>query len=140
MALVEVVMATSITALMATALIGSINHGFIIMKMVRENQRATQILIEKVETIRLYSWSQVNTPGFIPSYFYDYFDPQAPLNSKGVRYQGSIRVVDVPFSSAYSTNMKQMDVTVSWVSTDNITHIRTATTYVARDGIQNYVY
>jgi len=140
MALVEVVMATSITALMAVALIGSFNYGFLVMKQVRENQRATQVLMEKMETIRLYSWEQVTTAGFIPSSFYDYFDPQAPQDSKGVTYYGYISIGDVPFGSTYSTNMKQIHIVLWWHSSENITRIRRATSYIAKDGIQNYVY
>ncbi len=140
MALMEVVMATGIIALMAAALIGAFNYGFLIMKLVRENQRATQILIEKVETIRLYSWTQVNSPGFIPSYFSDYFDPQSAQGAKGVRYTGFISIGDVPFTTAYTTNMKQINITLRWSSSDKINHTRTATTFIAKDGIQNYVY
>ena len=140
MALMEVVMATGIMAIMAAALIGSFSYGFYIVELVRENQRATQILIEKAETIRLYSWTQVNTTGFIPSSFSDYFDPQAAQGSKGVTYHGSISVGNVPFSTSYSANMKQIQVTVVWTSSRNLTHTRQTATYIAKDGIQNYVY
>ena len=67
--LAEVVMATMILGIATAGIMGAIFNGFFIMGRVRENQRATQIILEKVETIRLYSWSQVNSYGFIPTIF-----------------------------------------------------------------------
>jgi len=136
--LVEVVVATGILGIVAGAIIGSFNFGFFLLQSVRENQRATQILMEKVETIRLYNWNQVNTPGFIPSSFADDYDPQAQ-GSKGARYTGYISVRDVPFTTSYSTNMKQVNVWLVWQS-NRKTQIRRAATYIAKDGVQNYVY
>ena|SRR5688572_22517652 len=139
MTLVEVIIASGIFAIMAGALIGTYNCGFFIMQSVRENQRATQILMEKVETIRLYSWTQLNTTNFIPSSFADDYDPQSPIGSRGVRYTGQITVFPVSFSTTYSTNMRQVEVLLTW-SSRNIPHTRKASTFVAKDGIQNYVY
>jgi type II secretory pathway pseudopilin PulG len=139
MTLVEVVMATGILAIVAGAIIGTFNCGFFVMQSIRENQRATQILMEKVETIRLYSWTQVNTSGFIPSTFADDYDPQASQGGRGVRYYGYIRVIDVPFTTTCSTNLKQINISLLWNSKGN-THIRQASTLVAKDGVQNYVY
>lgn len=140
MTLMEVVMATGILSIMAGAIIGSFNHGFFIMQLVRENQRATQIIAEKVETIRLYSWNQVNTSGFIPYSFTDTFDPRAATGSKGVKYYGFINVSGVPFSTSYSANMRQIRITLVWFSSRGIVNVRYATTFIAKDGIQNYVY
>ncbi|MCL4787009.1 MAG: prepilin-type N-terminal cleavage/methylation domain-containing protein [Verrucomicrobia bacterium] len=140
MTLVEVVMATGILTIVAGALIGTYNCGFFVMQSVRENQRATQILMEKVETIRLYSWSQVNTPNFIPATFSDYYDPQSAQGSQGVRYDGEIEISDFPFNTSYSTNLKQIEVTLTWKSRGNTTHTRKASTFIAKDGVQNYVY
>jgi len=145
MTLIEVVMATGILGIVAGAIIGTFNYGFFVVQSVRENQRATQILMEKVETIRLYSWTQISpemSPGFIPSYFSEVYDPQAAgEHGSGVRYNGLIRVDPVPFttSSGYSTNMKQVSITLLWNSQGS-THVRRASTFVAKDGVQNYVY
>ncbi len=72
-------MAIALLGVMASGIFGSFRYGFFALQLVRENQRATQILLEKVETLRLYSWDQVNTPGFIPTNLpTEYYDPQAP--------------------------------------------------------------
>lgn len=140
MTLVEVVLATGILAIMAGALIGTFNCGFLLMQSVRENQRATQILMEKLETIRLYSWTQVNTPGFIPTYFSDDYDPQGTTGHRGTRYYGVIRLSPAPFSTGYSANIRQIQITLLWTSRGSTSHVRSASTFVAKDGVQNYVY
>jgi len=63
---VDVLMATAIITVMSLGVIGSLTYGFYVMQMARENQRATQVMLEKVETLRLYNWEQVNSNGFIP--------------------------------------------------------------------------
>jgi hypothetical protein len=138
--MVEAVLAMAVLAMMGTALIGSYSFGFLAMGLTRENQRATQILLEKVETLRLYRWDQLLTPGFIPSSFSEAYDPQAPAGSQGAIYTGTLSIGPVPFTSDYSTNMREIDITLQWTNANNLAHTRRVTTYVAKDGLQNYVY
>src|SRR6267142_1688877 len=84
--LVDVILAVGIIAIMSGGMIGSITYGFYVMEMARENQRATQIILERIEAIRLYNWSQVKDPTFIPSTFTDVYDPQASSGSQGTVY------------------------------------------------------
>ncbi len=141
MTLIDVVMSVAILGVMAGGVLGSFRYGFFILQLARENQRATQILLEKVETLRLYSWDQVNQPGFIPSNLpTEYYDPQAPTGAQGVAYYGTLTPpTSVPFSTSYSTNLCQLTLTLTW-TTGTIPHTRSLTTYIAKDGIQNYVY
>ena len=137
--LVDVVMAIALLGVMASGIFGSFRYGFFTLELVRENQRATQILLEKVETIRLYSWDQINTSGFVPSTFTDVYDPQGSTNSQGVTYNGTVTVTNCALTSAYAANLRQLTVTLNWTTRD-IPHARSLTTYIAKDGIQNYVY
>jgi type II secretory pathway pseudopilin PulG len=139
--LVDVVMAIALLGVMASGIFGSFRYGYFTLQLLRENQRATQILLEKVETLRLYSWDQVNTPGFIPTNLpLEDYDPQAPVGQRGVTYYGTVTApTNVPFSTSYSTNLRQLTVTLTWTTRD-IPHTRSLTTYIAKDGIQNYVY
>jgi type II secretory pathway pseudopilin PulG len=144
---VDVIMATAVISIMSLGVVGSLTYGFFVMQMARENQRATQVMLEKVETLRLYNWDQVNSNGFIPTSFTDVYDPQAPSGRQGVSYTGTLTVA--PFTNAtsgsvsapptYSTNMRQVTLTVNW-NTRNIRRSRSLSTYIARDGMQNYVY
>ncbi|MEY2429369.1 MAG: hypothetical protein QOJ40_2254 [Verrucomicrobiota bacterium] len=137
--LVDVILAVGIIAIMAGGMVGSITYGFYVMQMARENQRATQIILERIEAIRLYNWSQVTDPTFIPSTFIDVYDPQAASNAQGVIYYGTLTKSGVPFTNSYSANMVQLTLGLTW-RTRNITRSRSLTTYIAKDGIQNYVY
>lgn len=137
----ETMIATGILALSIAGILGAIFSGFLIVERVRENQRATQIILEKVETIRLYSWPQINSSGFIPTSFTATYNPLAGTNSQGITYKGTFSIAPFPHTSAdYSDKMRQVTVTLSWVSKQNTPRTRSFVTYIAEDGIQNYVY
>ncbi len=138
--LVEVLMAIFVFAVMAVSLMGSFSYGFFVLQLVRENQRATQIMLEKIETIRLYNWDEVLTPNFIPASFEDVYDPQAPVGSQGTVYQGTVSVNAYPYATSYAANMRQLDVTLTWTTMNNVNRTRTFSTFIAKDGLQNYVY
>lgn len=138
--LVEVMIAVAVIGLTAAAVIGTFNGGFFMMGLARENQRATQVILEKTETIRLYSWSQINSNGFIPTSFTDYYDPHSVSGSHGITYYGTLLITNFPYGTSYSTNMRQLNVTVWWNGVGNVRRTRHLTTYIAKDGLQNYVY
>ena len=138
--LIEVIIATVILAIAGAGIVGSINYGMFMMQLARENARATQVMVEKLESIRLYNWSEVISNGFVPTSFTDVYDPQAPTNQQGAVYNGTMTVDSIPFSATYGTNMRKFTVTLQWTTAGRIAHTRSLTTYVARDGIQNYVY
>ncbi len=139
MTLVDVVMAVAILGIMGGGIFGSFRYGLFTLQLVRENQRATQIMLEKVETIRLYRWDQVNSNGFIPPTFTDVYDPQGCSTTKGVTYSGTVALAACPLSSSYAADMRQLTITLNWKTRD-IPRTRRLTTYIAKDGLQNYVY
>jgi hypothetical protein len=139
-ALAEAVMAIAILGVTSVAVIGAFNQGFFLIGLLRENQRATQIILEKAETIRLYNWDQVNTPGFIPATFTDVYDPQGKSGHQGVVYQGRMVKSAFPSNTSYKTNMCQLTITVTWTGSGGLARTRSMATFVAKDGIQNYIY
>jgi hypothetical protein len=140
---VEVVMATGIIALTGAGVIGSINYGLWIMRLARENQRATQIMLEKVEAIRLYNWTQVTNDSFIPDSFTAPYDPTSVGSAQGMTYYGTMSVTAPVFSGTtpnYSASLRQFNVSLVWTNSGGLWHRRTLSTFVAQNGIQNYVY
>ena len=138
--LVDVVMSIALLGVMASGVFGSFRYGFFTLQLARENQRATQILLEKVETLRLYSWDQVNATNFIPANLPpEYYDPQAATGAQGTVYNGTVTLANCLLTNSYAANLRQVTVTMNW-TTRNIPHTRSITTYIAKDGIQNYVY
>ena len=135
----EVVVSLVIVSIGAAALMGCINYGFLVTQLTRENQRATQIMLERAEAIRLCSWDQVRSTGFIPPTFTDYYDATAPNASQGAVYSGTVEVAPFPFATSYAADLRQLKLTLRW-RTGRIAHSRTNITNIAKDGIQNYVY
>lgn len=136
--LVETLFAMALGMVMFLALYSALAMGFSLIKMARENTRATQILVEKMETIRLYTWDQLNSNGFVVTNFTVPYYPMDPANP-GVIYTGMITVANVPFSTSYAADMKKVRVGLKW-STGKMPRSRTASTYVSRYGLQNYIY
>jgi hypothetical protein len=65
------------------------------MHLARENIRATQILEEKMEVVRLFNWDQVvNLPGYIPTNFIAPFYANNPTNppAGSFNYTGAVLV------------------------------------------------
>jgi hypothetical protein len=136
---VEATVGMGVVGTVVLGLFSGFTSGFFTMQIARENLRATQILLEKTETIRLYSWDQINTPGFIPATFQAYYDPQAAPGSQGLTYNGSMTITNAPVSSSYSNDMKQVTVKLTW-KTGKLDRQREFTTYIARNGLQTYIY
>ena len=139
--LTEVTISMGVVGTVVGALFTGMTSGLFNIRMARENLRATQIMLEKVETIRLYSWSQINTPGFIPATFTASYDPQgATNNAHGLTYSGTMTInTNPPISSSYSNDMAAVTVTLNW-QTGNLQRNRQFTTYVTRNGLQSYIY
>jgi L-cystine uptake protein TcyP (sodium:dicarboxylate symporter family) len=131
--------AVAVIGVLFTALYSVITFGFLTMQMAQENQRASQIMLEKTETIRLYTWNQVNTPGFIPTNFTASFDPQGSTNARGLVFTGNVAISAAPINASYSNDMKKITVTLNWVS-GKVPRQREFFTYISRDGMQNYIY
>ncbi len=138
--IVEIVFAVAIVVITAGGLMSALGYGFFAMQLTRENQRATQILLEKIETIRLYNWSQVNSNGYIPANFTNVYDPQGGPNQQGTTYYGTVTITNFPGSRSYDSKLRQLIVTLDWTTGGRIPHTRTLATAIAEDGEQNYVW
>ena len=123
----------------AAALLSGFTGGFFTMQLARENQRATQIILEKTETIRLYNWDQVNTPGFIPATFTATYDPQGTNGANQIIYNGTLTIANAAINASYSNDMRQVTINLAW-KTGSVDRSRSYTTFIGRNGIQDYVY
>lgn len=154
--LVEVLVAAAIGAIIFTSLYIGIANSFSLLNTARANLRATQILVSRMEGLRLCAWgngtnqvSQLFNTNIVPTTFTDYFYPQG-INGQsgnyGTAYTGTITIatnITLNPPASYSPNMARVTISVSWV--DGIAgqtnvHTRSMSTYIAQYGIQNYVY
>jgi len=122
------------------AIYAAISAGITSIRMARENLRATQILLEKTESLRLYTWDQINAPGFVPNSFIVPYDATITNTNSGVLYYGTITIQKFPPGLAsYSDDLKRVRVALNW-KTGNLPRTREILTYVSKAGIQNYLY
>jgi len=146
-ALVEVIVAFVVLSIMMVSLYGGISSGFGLVRLARENLRATQIMVQRTEDYRLYGWAQMTNSSVVAPTFTDYFNPTATnANSMGTVYQGTVaNTVPTNVPAAYRSNMRLLTVSVYWTNypskpaTNLIVHSREMQTLVAKYGMQNYV-
>ena len=143
----EVLVAVLILGLMLSSLYASFSSGFTIMRSARENLRATQILLQRMEAIRLFNWRQVlDTTNYLKPTFVDYYDPLgATNNTLGASYRGFVSPPSIPTDVpvAYRDNMRAVTLTLYWTNHNGnqaIVHKRQMQTRVARYGMQNYLW
>ena len=134
----EVVVAMLIIGLIVLAVYSAITSGMGTVRMARENLRATQILLDKMETIRLYDWDQLNNNFIAPSFIANY-DVTNASTTAGVLYYGTVSIAPADTATSYSDDMKLVTVRLNW-KTGQIARSRDLSTYVCRTGIQNYLY
>lgn len=133
--LIEVVFAVAIVGVLVITLYGAIASSVTLVKSCQENERVTQLLSEKMDTIRLYNWTQM-TNGFVPTNFVAGIDP---LNSASLPYYtGRIVIAQATVTESYRSNLLQVTVTVDWVS-DSRPQSRSMSTFVAKYGLQSYI-
>jgi prepilin-type N-terminal cleavage/methylation domain-containing protein len=144
---VEVLVATFVLGILAASIYYGLAAGTREIQSTRENLRATQIMLQKVEAIRLFTWSQVNDTNYVASDFTEDYDPLGVTNStSGAKYRCFVTattpaVGDVP--EGYRTNLLTVTVTLYWTNNSTrapMVHKREMQTRVARNGMQNYIW
>jgi prepilin-type N-terminal cleavage/methylation domain-containing protein len=134
--LTESLVAIVVLGMAAVALCSGISWGVFVVSMTHDNQRATQILTERMETIRLYGWDNLNDPAFLPKtvQLVDY-------SSKGATskvYTLNISVRKNVVAANYSNDLAEVRLDLTW-KTGNNQRQRSLSTYVFRSGLQTYV-
>lgn len=156
--IVEVLIATAVVGIFFVALYTGIGQCFGLLANAREDLRANQILLDKMEEFRLYNWDQVTSFGtsgsFVPSSFTEAYYPTgtnsasstfssgtntSSVNANNFIYYGTVNVTNVGFTNAYATNLRLITVTLNWTNgTKTFEH--SMSTLVSQYGIQRYIY
>ena len=148
--LVELLVGAGMAAMVYAAVFCGVSTTFRILNSSREELRATQIMVSRLEGVRLEAWgtNQLFNTSYVPTNFTDYFYPfgLSGTTNDGTVYSGTVTVTpDPPMTNtpSYSNNIALVTVTITWtngaVGTTNI-HTRTMSTYVSQYGLQNYVW
>jgi len=116
-------------------------NSFSTVQATRENLRATQIIVQRMEALRLASYKTLQDPAAYPTNYTEYYCPSGQAGSKGtaytIQYNWTNGLSSLPPS--YRSNMMLVTITASWNS-GNVQRTRSMQSYVARYGIQRYVY
>ena len=147
--MVEVLIGVAIIGVVFISLFAGMSVSFGSTQIARENLRATQVMLECMEGIRLHTWNQMVYSNMVPASFQTSYYPLALSGqSTGITYYGTIQITNRPMSPTvtYADRMRAITVSVYWTNyygkqqTNAIVRSRSMTTFTARDGIQNYIY
>ena len=140
-ALVEVLTGMLILGVVVAAVYATLGAAFNTSSMSRDNLRATQILIEAMEVVRLHSWDELQDPNFGPKQFTSYADPSGATNAtgRGTLFLGTMELAPGPEDVQYRDDMRTVIIDLSW-KTGRLQRHRHLVTYVTRNGLQNYIY
>ncbi len=139
--LIETVVAFGILGLVIFSFYAALSSGFTTIRVSQEDVRADQILMQKLETLRVYHWTRIFTNGYVPDTFQTGFSVTNGVTN-GVVYDGTITLSAFPVSTAnesYSNSLRQVTVSLNWLSA-GVPRTRTITTLVSQYGIQTYRY
>src|SRR5215467_10802685 len=138
--LAETMVAILTGAIMLAALYSSFAFGYSALRLTQEDLRATQILLQRMEILRLTSFSDIQNGTFT-----DYYDPSAVSDGKaGATYTITVTTnaptsSDMPVQPVYYMNkMRKVTVTATWTNS-NVLRTRSLQTYASQYGIQSYV-
>lgn len=135
--MVEVLFAMAIVGILVVTLYGAIATSTSWVRMCQENEAATQILSEKLDTIRLYSFDQLTkSNGFLQTNFTVGIDPL--LTNSTPYYTGRVILAQDPVTEAYKSSLVKVTVNLTWVSGLR-PQSRSMTTFVATNGLQSYI-
>ena len=142
--LLEATIGMALLGLLFMALYSGLATTSYFVKLSRENLRATQLMAEKLDTIRLYGWKKiVEDPTYIPQRFYPPLysdDPSTAGNNATTRvYTGQIIVEPAPFTESYADDLRVVTVKLSWV-TGKMARTHSMSTLVSKYGVYKYVY
>jgi hypothetical protein len=135
--IVEVLVGVAILALTTVALYGAFSFGFTTIRLSQEEVRADQILVQKLETLRIYDWSAL-TNNYLPATFSASYSTTGVEH--GVTYDVSLSVAPYVQSAAnesYADTLRQVTASVAWLS-GGVPRTRSMTTLVSQYGIQTY--
>lgn len=142
--LAEVMVAVAVLAIVFVSLFAGFGFGFKIVKTTREDLRATQILTQKIESLRLCTYTQLTNQ--CPKTFTESYTSMGS-GSTAVTYRGTIGLTaNTNLPSAYRDQVRLITVTVTWTTSSSgasrsqVVHTRSMQTQSAYYGLQNYLY
>lgn len=130
MTLVEVMFSVALVGFLFIGIWGMISTNVSLVSLCRDNETATQLLAEKLETVRLYTWENLSSNGYVNSTFY--YPSNAPY------FTGTVSIAQAPITESYSNSIRQVTVELKWIG-NRRPQSRKMVTYVSEHGLNRYV-
>jgi prepilin-type N-terminal cleavage/methylation domain-containing protein len=128
--LMESMIGSIILALVLVSLLALASHCFRYLMDIRRTARATQVLQQKMEDIRLLSWSQLTTINT------SFVDSNAVLNTV---FTG--RVFTNSYDSYLGTStVMQVTLQLTWLNRTGTRQTNTLSTVIANGGLNRYIF
>jgi prepilin-type N-terminal cleavage/methylation domain-containing protein len=148
--LIEVMLAVVMAAIIFTAVSFGLSTGYNVVQVSREQLRANQVCLSRVEGIRLCRYTdQLFDTNIVPQVFTDYFYPVGMGSSNTtafITYNGTV-TLETNFTlnpqPSYIGSLCRVTVTVTWDDrcfSSTMTRTQSVTTLICKSGVQNYVY
>jgi hypothetical protein len=137
----EVVVAVFVLTIIGVGYYGGLGYGFGVLQTTREDLRATQVMMQKLESIRLCTWSELTNCTFTENY-----NPLTTNSTSGTIYSGKLVIgpaTNLVNSPSYQNNMALVTVGLTWTNYTRgvpLVHSRQMQSQVARYGLQNYIW
>ena len=147
----EVLVAVAVIGIAFVSLYAGMASGFSLVALSRENLRANQIMMDRLEECRLYTWEYLTNPTNVPTAFTTPFYPTnsdvslSDLSRGSVvvghdfTFYGTLTITNAGLTNTYRDNLRLIVVTLTWTN-GNVPRNRSVSTYVARNGMQSYIY
>lgn len=141
----ETVVAVAVFAIMFASFFGGLSLSISMVQSARETVRATQIMSEQMDTLRLKRWDQIDQLN--GTKYYPSFNPissNVPFSGgAGLTYTAKVSVINgssfITNSESYKDNIKMVSIELTWKSR-KLLHKTEMTTFVSQYGLQTYIY
>ena len=128
--LFEVMASVAVLVLVFVSALGAITIGFRILEDARLSTLASQVLQSEMENLRLKNWSQLSDMPASST-----FTVESSLGSDAFdKFTCRRAIRDV------RTDLKQVVLTLTWISMGGQEHTRSYTTLISNDGLNDYYY
>jgi Tfp pilus assembly protein PilV len=126
---VETIIASAIVIVVLVSVIAIIGQATRYLANIRLTARSSQILQQKMEDIRLMSWSSIEA---MPTTFSD------PSDTNNI-FAGAVSLADYDTFNGTST-VKRVTLTVTWVDRNSRVATNKLSTLIANGGLNRYIF
>ena len=117
----------------AVAMYSAITWCFFSMRLAREDLKATQIMVEKMEVVRLCTWDQVLSNA-IPSNFSVPYSGSVTGGLGAPIYNGAITLKKPGMGWNYEDDLRLVTISLNWTNGGRVLR-RETSTYISRYGV-----